>query len=462
MLHTDFAGLEMTASSGAATEAWNDVVDGFLSHSRSTAGALDRLLTEDGDSMLGWSSKALMSVMMAKRELVDVAKASALRAVSGSANGTWRERRYAQAASAAADGRWNEAVGAMEQVLARYPDDAMAAKFSHGLRFMLGDSAGMLESIRALRQRVSSKHPHYGYLLGCETFALEEAGDYKSAELIGRRALELAPQDAWGLHAVAHVFEMTGRVEEGVAWIGSRRDSFAHCNNFAFHVWWHLALFHLARGETGRVLELYDERVRPEPTDDFRDVANAVSLLVRLDLAGVDVGSRFEELQAIAARRIADRCLVFADLHGALALARAGKDAGVISAFTAPADGRPQEQSEAACQAGQDAALGIAAFYAGRYEEAREALLRARPRMQSVGGSHAQRDVFEQLTIEACLRAGDTTEPLRWLEQRLERRNGMDAFAARRIDFLRKRLPQGEAGLGILVAETMTTGQAAH
>ena len=44
-----------------------------------------------------------------------------------------------------------------------------------------------------------------GYLLGCHAFTLEETGEYARAEKTGLEGLKYAADDAWGLHAVAHV-----------------------------------------------------------------------------------------------------------------------------------------------------------------------------------------------------------------------------------------------------------------
>ena len=88
---------------------------------------------------------------------------------------------------------------------------------------------------------------------------------------------------------------------------------------------WHLALFHLEAGDHDRVLGIYDTQVRPRPTDDFRDVANAVSLLWRLEQEGVSVGGRWGELGAIAMRRRRDTTLTFASLHNLLALIAMGE-----------------------------------------------------------------------------------------------------------------------------------------
>ena len=111
------------------------------------------------------------------------------------------------------------------------------------------------------------------------------------------RRLRVEPRDAWGLHAVSHVHEMTGRTEDGIRWIEGQRDrGFRHCNNFGGHLFWHLALFKLERGAVAEVFELYDRKIRHDKTDDFRDIANGASLLMRLELDGHAVGTRWEEL----------------------------------------------------------------------------------------------------------------------------------------------------------------------
>jgi hypothetical protein len=53
---------------------------------------------------------------------------------------------------------------------------------------------------------------------------------------------------------------------------------------------------HLDLGEYDAALALYDADIRAEKTDDYRDISNGASLLSRLELEGVDVGDRWEEL----------------------------------------------------------------------------------------------------------------------------------------------------------------------
>ena len=179
----------------------------------------------------------------------------------------------------------------MEDILTAYPTDTLSAKVSHAIRFILGDRFGMRASLERVLP-AHAGHPLQGYLMGCHAFALEETGDYAKAEATGLQGLEHVGDDAWGLHAVAHVYDMTARPDDGIALIERNCAAWDHCNNFRYHVWWHKALLHLDRGEFDTALALYDTEIRADKTDDYRDISNATSLLMRLGLEGIDVGHR--------------------------------------------------------------------------------------------------------------------------------------------------------------------------
>jgi hypothetical protein len=77
---------------------------------------------------------------------------------------------------------------------------------------------------------------------------------------------------------------------------------------------------------------------------------------------------------------------------------------------------------------------GLEAFAEGQYDRAFAHLSAARPAMQTIGGSHAQRDVFERITIDAGLRAGRFDEAEEVLHERLALRAGReDRFTATRF-----------------------------
>ena len=206
-------------------------------------------------------------------------------------------------------------------------------KVSQFVLSYLGESERMRDRVARVLPSWNADDPGYGFVLGCYAYALEESGDYRQAEEIGRRAVELNRGDIWAAHAVAHVAEMEGRLQDGIEWIASLAPEWRECSNFALHLKWHESLYHLELGQHDRVLALYDREVRAESTDEYLDIANAVSLLWRLEQADVNVGARWRELAARAAQHVDDHALVFVDLHYLMALAAAGDDVPCASSW---------------------------------------------------------------------------------------------------------------------------------
>jgi hypothetical protein len=278
---------------------------------------------------------------------------------------------------------------------------------AHQLRFMAGDRAGMLNASKRMLRAWEETAPGAGFMLGCHAFALEEHGRFEEAERAGRLAVELDADDAWGLHAVSHVFEMRGETARGIAWLEQSRLTWSGCNNFAFHVAWHLALYHLERGDHAQVLTLYDEDVRPTQTDDFRDVSNAVSLLWRLEAHGVDVGDRWAHLSGVLLNRQSDATLAFASLHTLAGLLAIGDDTAadqVVAAIRRRAAGSDEQAAVA-----RDIALPIARLMVGaRTRGAKATVLSIADRLVELGGSNAQRDFFLLWVAHHCAASGDS------------------------------------------------------
>ena len=305
---------------------FEEAVLGVLAHRPYVAQALERVLATDASFTAAHALKGLAAIVLARGELLAPAAAALHSARLGLAarGGTAGEQYLVDTLAQAVEGRLEQAVIRLDARLACAPEDLLAIKLAHSFRFMLGDTAGMLGTSNAILPAWSASQAGYGFVLGCHAFALEENGELAAAETVGRAALHHQPDDAWALHAVAHVHEVTGHIQRGIAWLEAARPVWTRCNNFSFHMAWHLALFHLEQGCHDLVLDLYDAEVRPQPTDDFRDVANAVSLLWRLEQEGVHVGDRWEELRTIARRRRRDTTLMFAALHYLMALVAAG------------------------------------------------------------------------------------------------------------------------------------------
>jgi tetratricopeptide (TPR) repeat protein len=437
MINRDLYGNATTLAGNTALLHWNAAIEAVLAHARSAPDELAGALAADPLFAQGHAARGLMLLTLARAELVAQASAclDTARDCARLRPPLPREQLYLSALAAWLGGEPLPAAELLEQALAISPRDVLAFKLAQAIRFMCGDVQGMARSGARVVETFADGSPTAGYVRGCQAFALEETGLYAEAEAMGREAVILAPRDAWGRHAVAHCFEMTGRARQGVDWLASSQ-SWRHCSNFGFHLHWHMALFQLELGEIEAVLALYDTAVRAAPTDDFRDLANAASLLQRLELEGVAVGERWEELARIAEARVDDRRLVFADLHYMLALLGAGREAraGTIAAhLLRDARRAASHDSRVAGVTGVATAQGVMAFHRGDYAEAASLLRAGAGQRQQAGGSHAQRDVFELMALESLVRAGDAAQAERLLQDRLARRGGRNRFASERL-----------------------------
>lgn len=418
---------------------WDRVILGILSHSASTGPDLQQLLAAQPDFALGQAIRGFACKLLARSEMDAVAN-DALAMAKACPPGTARENGFVLALEDWIKGAPTRATARLQALLDDAPRDALAMKLVQGIHFMMGRPVEMRASVEGIIAKWSD-HPAKGYLLGCHAFTLEETGEYERAEITGRLGVDLAPDDAWGLHAVAHVYDMTAKAEAGLKWLEGREASWQHCNNFRYHVWWHKALMHLDLGNYDAALALYDRDIRADKTDDYRDIANAASLLSRLDLDGVDVGQRWIELADLSEKRASDGCLAFADLHYMLSLCggeRQDAAAGLISRM-ASAKSELCETQRIIAHPGLRIATGMQAFASGEYATAWLNLRDARADLKAIGGSHAQRDVFQRVCIEAAIRGGylDAAENL-LQERSIQRNSTLDGYAARRMDLIHR------------------------
>jgi tetratricopeptide (TPR) repeat protein len=309
------------------------------------------------------------------------------------------------------------ASAAWDEILFEAPRDVLALRLQHFTHFWMGRDQGLRNPVAAVLPFWGEALPGFSYVLSMHAFGLEECGDFVSAERVGRRAVALNPDDLWGVHAVAHVLEMQGRLAEGDAWLSPPAHGWSDRTAMRGHLWWHSTLFPLEQGRYERVVERYDQAVKPGERAFYLDLQNAASLLARLEFCGVDVGRRWEELAAHVRPRVEDHAILFTDLHNAMTLARTGDSEAARQLLRSLRSFGSREQDyEASLVAGivRPAVEAIIAFYEGDPGRTVDLLLPLRNDLQPVGGSHTQRDVFHQLLLEAAIRAGrlDTARAL--------------------------------------------------
>lgn len=336
-----------------------------------------------------------------------------------------RERRTADFLAAWIAGDLPKAAALSEAIAKDWPRDLAMVKLCQYLAFNRGDFPGMLRIALAslpAAEGVAQMH-------GMAAFGYEECHLLDDAERAGRRALEIRRAEPWAQHALAHVMITEGRIDEGARFLEGASETWDGLNSFmATHNWWHLALFYLSQGRGEAVLRAFDAHCWAGDRDYSQDQVGAVSLLARAEFAGIDVGERWGEVaERIAARGI-DVEQPFLALQYLYALIRAGRAEApaLLAAIRQRAGAAPGFARAAWTEGALPAAEGLAAYLAGQHPAAIRELGAALPRLPQIGGSHAQRDLFEQIWLAALIADG------RWVEaqQALERRRASDPDGA--------------------------------
>ena len=404
----DHRGAPLTGANTKALELYESAICQFNCYVGDPVATVDTAIAESPDFAMAIALKAYL--LLSGMERGPVPQAAELLAKLHKLKLNDRERRHAAAVACLVDGAFNRASERLDDILIEDPHDIVALQMGHLLDFYRGDSRNLRDRVARVLAEWDQHTPGYHALLGMHGFGLEETGDYARAEESARRAIQLNKRDGWAYHAVAHVMEMTGRYEDGAAFMRDNEGGWAPESFFQVHNWWHLALFRLEADQTAEALKLYDGPIRGGESAVVLDMVDAAALLWRLKLRGVDVGNRWDGIADRWQPLIEDKLYAFNDCHGVMALLGAGRVAEAertVSILTETA----RKQSDNALMSrdvGLPLARALLAFEHGKYAATIDLLRPLRNIAQRFGGSHAQRDLIDLTLIEAAYRAGET------------------------------------------------------
>jgi tetratricopeptide (TPR) repeat protein len=401
---------------GATLAAVDDFVGGFLGYEERMLNVLAAADAEPGHCLAN-AYAGMIWMFLESPEAPARAAAYLARARAAAAGATARERGNVALLEAWAADDVERATRVAGEVVAAHPRDLAVVKLHQYFDFNRGRCASMLRvALAAL--------PHAGdvpQLHGMAAFAYEQCHLLDEAESCARQALAMRRREPWAQHALAHVALTRGTIREGLAFLESVRDTWGGLTSFMYtHNWWHLALFYLSEGREREALAAYDDHVWARDRAYSQDQVGAVSLLARLELAGVDVGDRWRALGEHLAPRAADVVQPFLTMQYLYGLARAGRPEAdaLLDAVRRHAATAPEAVRAAWAEVALPACEGLLAHARGDCATTRRRLGPALARMLEIGGSHAQRDLFEQVYLDATIRCGE----LGLAQQMLERR----------------------------------------
>jgi len=414
----------VTCIAAAAGEDYVAAVDLLLSAWPGAEVQLDRARASDPDFALAHIARGRLLQLQAR---IPEAKAATARARSLADRVTARERRHIEAIALSIDGAATEALGMVRTHVAEYPRDALPLSLALGVFGLLGFS-GRRDHHEAQLALLEELAPHWDddwWFLGYLGWAYIETGEVARGTRLVERSLASNSRNAHAAHQRVHGFFEAGDAEGGAVFVEDWLKGYDRAGQLHCHLSWHLALFELARGNAERARTIYLDNIRPS-------VAQAAPMLVLADSASflwrwrvywaaAPLDQEWPEVAAHAHRHFPRAGLAFADVHAAFAEAASGDADGLQSRIAGlqslAHDGRlpPGEVAPALC-------VGAAALGRGDNAEAAGVLEAALLDLPRIGGSHAQREVFEDSLIVAYLRSGQSAKAAALLRSRLGRR----------------------------------------
>ncbi|PYM17145.1 MAG: tetratricopeptide repeat protein 38 family protein [Candidatus Rokuibacteriota bacterium] len=404
---TDRYGSAITTTSSAARDAYVDAVDRLLSTQPGAEAAFARALELDPSLGVAAIGRARALALHGRVAESRDAAAHARGLVAGVSR---RERQHVETIALSVEGRLADALAATRTHLGEFPRDAMVLAPVTGV-FGLIAFSGDLARDQHLLSLLDSMATHYGedwWFLGLHAFASIEAGHVTLGRERVERALALNPRSGNAAHVFAHACYEEGGDDEGAKFLQGWLPSYPREGTLNCHLWWHAALFAIARGDVDAAWAIYGEHIAPGASwgPPMNALTDGASLLWRCELAGAP--RRDEAWRAVRdyARTAFPRPgIPFADAHAALACAVAGDGEALAALARAlrDASGVGRHPAAPVVSALADA---FAAFARGDYEATITRLVPVLDEHVRIGGSRAQRDLVELTLLTAYLRAG--------------------------------------------------------
>lgn len=400
----DWLGNPVTTASEATLAGIDDFIEGFLAYESKAANILKAADEAPGDCLAN-AYAAMFYMFLESTDAPGLAGPYIEKAEAAAARATPREQLTTAIVRGWIEGDIGRVLELSRQAAKEFPRDLAMVKQAQYHYFNLGNCAGML----SMADCVLDRNQDVPYMHGLAAFGYEQCHLLDEAEASARKAISMRRKEPWAHHALAHVMLTRGRIQEGVEFLTDVSDTWVDLNSFmSTHNWWHLALLLISQGRYEEALGLYDKHIWGIWKEYSQDQIGAVSLLMRLELVGVDVGDRWADLGAHIKVRVNDFVQPFLTMQYLYGLARAQLPEADrlkenLRTFSTNAPALTREAWASVCV---NACEGLLAHARGDYELAFRKMSATVPRLLEIGGSHAQR-VLALRAVEPQAEAGE-------------------------------------------------------
>lgn len=312
-----------------------------------------------------------------------------------------------------------------EQIATLYPHDIANLKMIQTINFCIGDSFPLRNSTAYALSRFAEssnprKNPQAGYAHGLMSFAFEESNQFALGQEEALKALSLIPHDTWAIHNYAHCLEMQAKSKEGLKWMLDKKCDWYKCEGLSSHQNWHTALFMINQDDdvtsniNNAVSILEDEIFKYCTSNDISIMAlhDVASMIYRMDLADIIKTSSLlsKQRNKTAVKKVYNVCkdhrkdhlLGFNDAHYMMILLGMDDLESAQELINSIDETSTMPEALTVVKPLLQAMLN---FKNGNYDSCSELLASIRFEIHKIGGSHAQRDVFEQLLLVSSLKS---------------------------------------------------------
>ncbi len=422
----DRYGLAISTTSTAAAEHYVEGVDLLLEQGYGTEQCFQQAIEADEGFALAYAGLSMMQML---RGAAADAKASVAKAQQLVRSATRREQQHVEGVALFTNGQGPKSLAVTLEHLDEFPRDAVMMRVANRLYLLGCSGAGVQNFPEELYAMLQKLEPSYGddwAFLGQYAFAHHETGRLDEALSLAERSLAARPTSGHASHSVAHVYFEKGNAVDGGDFLGNWLKGYDSRAPFKIHLSWHQALFELAQGKYSDAVKLYEDVIRPTVVEkSANSLMDSTSLMWRLRMYGnCNPPYPIEEISEQASPAANTPGPAFRDAHAALAFAASGDEERLNSVKTRLRDLAGQGDALAK-EVTLPLVKGIGAFADDRYEDAARYLEPVFPQLARVGGSHAQREVFEDTLLESYIRAEQYDKAEDLLRERLNRRSSV-------------------------------------
>jgi hypothetical protein len=424
MTFEDLYGLPVSTRSEAAARAYRQGMELMLSAWPGASEAFDSAIESDPDFALAHAARSRQHLIYAEMPLAQEKAAAARRLAAG--NATEREKSHVEILALTTEGQSARALESTLAHLQSWPRDALIMSLPLGA-FGLFAFSGMADhdSARvALCERYAGNYGDDWWFLTYLGWSHTENGDLALGRRITERAFGQRRENAHALHALAHAMFEEGSTADAEQLIAGWLPIYQRSGLMYGHVAWHEALLALEQGDTGRAATLYQERIRPKVTHaaPLNAMTDGVSLLWRLHASGHPVpADAWDELADYSERRFPRAGNSFIDVHMAILAAMTG-NWSALERRLADLDIRHAGGKLPAGPVVPQICRAARAFAEQNFADCVRILEPVSADVVRIGGSHAQREMIEDMLLLALMKSGEAAKARDLLDLRLHRR----------------------------------------